>query len=101
LRPGGVGWSRDSYATMFPNRPRKTPVSERLAFRKALIEGGFLQFNNGDPALFNPVADAFLDMVGQAGKRGVRQAMDPQQWRALARRPVEAVADVARDFVKP
>lgn len=101
IRPEGVGWSRDSFVTMFPQKARKTPMSERLALREALLEGRFLQFNNGDPALFNPVADAFLDMIGQAGKRGVRPTMDPQRWRALARRPVEAVADMARDFVKP
>jgi hypothetical protein len=100
LRPDGVGASRDSFVTMFPDSPRTGFQTERRALRKALSSGGFLQFNNGSPGLFNPVAGAFRAMVRGVAPKG-RKAVGVDFWRALARRPVQAVSDVARDFLKP
>jgi hypothetical protein len=99
LRASGVGYSRDTFSTMFPGSPRSDLPTERRALHEALQEGRFLQFNNGNPVLFNPVAGAFNAMVSGVALRG-RKRMSADLWRSLARRPVQAVSDVARDFVK-
>jgi hypothetical protein len=99
LRSGGVGFSRDSFPTMFPRSPRRSLGAERRALHGALRDGGFLQFNNGNPGLFNPVAGAFNAMVRGVAPKG-RKSVGVEFWRALARRPVQAVSDVARDFLK-
>jgi hypothetical protein len=59
------------------------------------------RYNNGDPALFNPVADALMDAFFVLMQRG--ELNDPSKEKAhcaLVRRPIEVVSRLLADFSK-
>ena len=101
----GVWWSRDTYSVLSGSAVEATGAlpGSRSAVRDFLRGGGFFRFNNGDPHLFNPLASAIHDAGYDLLKRvpGGAAAADAEKWRALARRPVELIADLELDFLGP
>jgi hypothetical protein len=67
----------------------------------ALQNDRFLLYNNGDPQLYNAAADAIYKMVRVLGiRRNLKDTEDTETLRALARRPIEVVAEIQRDFCR-
>lgn len=101
LRITGVGVSRETYGTLSGKggNPQSTNDTERLAVSEALQAGTWFRYNNGDPLLYNPAANAIHDMFRELQRRGILRAVDDVNTiRSLARRPVEVVSAIQRDF---
>ena len=97
VRPQGVRATRETYATLNGLGDRSTQHGEpgcRLAVQAALHDSPLMfRFNNGDPFLFNPIANAILDSFVNLSSRG--QLKDPTSVLAhlsIVRAPVEAVS---------
>ena len=59
------------------------------------------RFDNGDPVLFNPIANAIMDTFIQLSRRRhLRDAADVKTHLALARRPVEVVSRLLTDLAE-
>jgi hypothetical protein len=59
-------------------------------------------FNNGDPVLFNPIANSILTSFAELSRRG--HLKDPTSFKthlSIARRPVEIVSNLLTDFAAP
>lgn len=102
LRAGGVGYSRETYSTItgLPRSPQDREPDRRLKVHRFLREGSWLRFNNGEPDLFNPAADATQAMLAIANKRRVLAHIDSTRLRQWTRLPVEMVAQVQRRFLR-
>lgn len=102
LKPQGVSWSRNSYPTIVDTVDVSLPV-QRAVVRQFLAGGGFLRFNNGDPQMYNGLANAIHDAGGLVLQRlpGGIAGTDAAKWRSLARRPVELVASLQQDLAGP
>jgi hypothetical protein len=72
----------------------------RQFVRQFLSSGQFLIFNNGDPILFNSAASAFLGALQVMASRGTLKELDSKGMCAIARRPIEIVSDLQREFGK-
>jgi hypothetical protein len=73
----------------------------RLHVYKFLQEGKMLIFNNGDPALFNPIANSVLSTLSGLHQRGkLRDPTDVKTHLAIARRPVEIASTLLADFAR-
>ena len=73
----------------------------RIEVHQALQAGVMFRYNNGDPELFNPAANAILDTFRTLVQRGVLN--DPSAERthcALVRRPIEVISSLLTDFSK-
>jgi hypothetical protein len=104
LRPIGVGVSRETHGTLSGQGPNPEDPTEarRLAVGRALQDGTWFRYNNGDPGLYNPAANAIHQMFSELAKRGIlRAADDIQTLRSLTRRPVEVVSEIQHDFCAP
>lgn len=104
LRPGGVGATRETYGSITGQgpRPQDGAAANRLAVSRALRDGMWFRWNNGDPRLYNLAADAIHCMFSELAGRGVLgQPDDVETLRALTRRPVEVVSEIQRDFCGP
>ena len=104
LRPNGVGASRETYHTITDQPPRieHRESDSRLRVHAFLQEGRILIYNNGDPTLFNAAANGLGAMFRELARRGRINA--PQEigtYLAVARRPIEIVANAQRDFCSP
>jgi hypothetical protein len=74
----------------------------RLKVHEFLLQGNLLIYNNGDPVLFNPAANGMAAMFIELARRGPsRTQQDTSKILAMARRPVELVANAQRDFCDP
>ena len=101
--------TRETYATLKGLNPPegRSPefgqVDYRLKVHAALHDTPLMfQFNNGDPALFNPIANCVLNTFAQLSDRG--QLSDPSSIKthlAICRRPVEIVSKLLADFAAP
>lgn len=104
LRPNGVGMSRETYHTMTSEPPSDAhgALELRLKVHEFLLQGNLLIYNNGDPVLFNPAANGMAAMFIELARRGPsRTQQDTSKILAMARRPVEIVANAQRDFCDP
>jgi hypothetical protein len=97
--------SRETYGTLFKITDRPTEHGNaqcRLKVRESLHNGNFLLFNNGDPVLFKPIADAIMGTFKQLwSRKQLRDASDAKTHLDLARRPVEVVSKLLADFTAP
>lgn len=103
LRPTGVGASRETFGTLTstPPAPEHGNIECRMAVREALRAGTIFGYNNGDPELFNPIANAiFQDFRTLSGRGVLLDATSKESHCALARRPVEVVSQLVRDFAR-
>lgn len=104
IRPEGVRATRETYgaAKGVPDRPSihgdQHHRGEVLSF---LRDSKSLYFNNGDPELFNPVANSIFDVFRQLSMRGQVHDFSPQKHLSLVRRPIELVAILIQDFAEP
>jgi hypothetical protein len=102
INPSGFSISRETYGTIksLSDRPEEhRELQFRIAVHKALSAGTLLRFNNGDPWLFNPIANALMDAMQQLHSRGdLRRAFDAKLHLALTRRPVEVVSRLVMDL---
>ncbi len=102
----GVVVTRETYAILkdLPDRSdsHRDPLF-RMAVHYALHSDGIIfRFNNGDPVLFNPIANALLDTAQRlAARRHLRQPADANLYLSLARRPVEVVSKFLADLSLP
>ena len=88
IRSTGVGATRETYHTLnnVPSSAEHRDFDFRFKVHQALQSGIMFRYNNGDPALFNPVADAILDRFIELARRGVLN--DPSSERdSLCSRP--------------
>jgi hypothetical protein len=104
LRPGGVGVTRELYASAkgLPDRPdsQRDPAA-RLELRTRLRdEGQLLWLYNGDPRLFRPYVDVAFMTIREFQRRGILCVDTIEAHAALARRPVEFVSDMLTSFAK-
>jgi hypothetical protein len=75
--------------------------ARRLVVHRALQDGLMLVFNNGDPLLFNPIANSIFSAMHEIGRRGhLRNPSDAQTHLALVRRPIEIVSNLLSDFAE-
>jgi hypothetical protein len=101
LRPEGMGLTRETFHGVSGEPPdeRHREPNYRLKVHAFLHEGNIIGFNNGDPVLYNPAANALFSMFQEFGVRGKLAGRDEvRTWTALARRPVEIVCKAQRDF---
>jgi len=102
LRPCGVGYSRETFSTItgIPRSQDDSEPGRRRVVRAFLDAGRWLRFNNGDPLLFNPTADAVAVLLDLARIRGVAE-LDVVRLRQWTKLPVEIVAQMQRSFYRP
>lgn len=104
LRSTGVGASRDMSGGISSQilGQGDTLEARRRLVHQAILGGMLVRYNNGDPTLYNPVANAIHDMFEVLNRRRIlRKLNDIEVLRSLARRPVEVVASVQQDFCAP
>jgi hypothetical protein len=101
----GFKLERVTYHTSFKPSIKESPEDgepdRRMELHQKLQEGMILIYNNGDPVLFNPPAGALFQMFQTLISRGMQD--DPNTSKAicaLARRPIEVVAEAQRDFCR-
>jgi hypothetical protein len=102
LRPGGVGYSRETFSTVsgIPRTPEDRQPEGRLRVHEFLQQGGWLRFNNGDPLLFNPTAMSLETMLELAQARGVLAEIDLTRLLHWTRLPVEMVGELQEKFYR-
>jgi hypothetical protein len=103
LRTDGVGLSRETYKTVVQSNtePEHREAKYRIQVLEYLKSGSLLMFNNGDPIMFNAGANSILSMIGELAKRKSLSNPDKvETYLAIARRPVEIVSNVQKDFCK-
>lgn len=103
LRPGGAGYSRETYGTVagVARTPEDRQPERRLRVHDFLQRGGWLRYNNGDPLLFNPTAMSLELMLALARDRGVLADIDISRLRHWTRLPVEMVGELQQKFYRP
>jgi hypothetical protein len=103
VHAAGLTVSRETYHTIAKVPPHTIHGEEqfRLQVHDFLMQHDLLFFNNGDPSMFNPPANAILNMIRIAKERGVLIEMSPKTWCAIARRPIEVVRHIQSDFYRP
>lgn len=97
----GFHYSRETYKTIFGSdgNTDDSNAESRKKVKQYFDEVGLAWFNNGDPVLFNPAANALFSAFMTLKNRGnLKQPFGPKECRDLARRPVEIVKNVQRDF---
>lgn len=102
VKPEGVVWTRDTYGIIVgaDEETRDASAAGRARVREHLVNGGYFRFNNGDPEMYNGIANAVHDGGVLVFRRvaGERATLQPAHWASLCLRPVEIVADLQRDF---
>lgn len=104
LKPTGIGYSRETYGTL-SNQGFEVEHSQRqyrMQVHDYIFNRGWIRYNNGDPKLFNPIANTILSMLAEMDKRRILRDMDDVKTQvSLARTPVEFVSRMQRDFYLP
>jgi hypothetical protein len=106
IRQGGVGVSRATYHILKEKdgvvpAPQHREPKFRIEVHQALVSGTMFRYNNGDPELFNPPANAILDTFFKLMQRGVLSDPNTEKTHcALVRRPIEVIARLLTDFSK-
>jgi len=106
VRPTGLQVTRETYATLNNIADRSDEHGSpacRLAVHEALHNTSLMfRFNNGDPGLFNGVANAILEsFLIIASRAPIRDPTSASTHLAIARRPVEVVSRLTADFLVP
>lgn len=98
---GDLAISRNLYGTLPGNLRREnlTLHEQREIIIRFLDNNGLFIFNNGDPALFNPAANAIHEMFRLAMERGVVKNNNRTTIK-LASKPIEMIKEMQRDFFK-
>ena len=105
VRPNGFQMTRETYATLrqLQDRPpeQREPLNRR-AVHAALHDSPLMfRFNNGDPALFNPVADSVLNTFATLYSRGhVHDSASARTHLSLVRRPVDVVSRLLAEIAE-
>lgn len=97
----GFHYSRETYKTIFGQDgiTDYSSAESRKKVKQYLDQTGLTWFNNGDPLLFNPAANAiFSAFMTLKNRDSLKQPFGPKECRDLARRPVEIVKNVQKDF---
>lgn len=102
IQPSGVLWSRETYGTITgeDRRPSHGLQEVRQRVQQFLGAGGWLQYNNGDPALFNAPSGALHEAIQESNRRGLLGGMGTDRIRGLARLPVETIVEIQRTFYR-
>src|SRR5262249_19230518 len=101
--------TRETYATLRELSPPEGRTNEfgeacyRREVHSALHDAPYLMFfNNGDPTLFNPIANSVLATVQQLSIRGqLDEPTSVETHLSIARRPVETVSRLLCDLAVP
>ncbi len=106
VRPNGFQMTRETYATLqklHDRPPEQREVRNRRAVHAALHDTALMfRFNNGDPVLFNPVADSVLNTFATLYSRGqVHDSGSARTHLSLVRRPVDVVSTLLADIAEP
>jgi hypothetical protein len=104
ISSGRVDVSRHTYKTTVNEHPapEHRKPSYRLAVHQFLQNDRILRYNNGDPILFNPIANALFDSLKELRKRRVLKQPDLEMFRRLSKSPIEFVAGMqSKDFCEP
>lgn len=103
VRSSGVGISRETYY-VDPDWGHNQDIAApefRMKVHAFLQEGRLLIYNNGDPIMYNTVANGISRAVSELSLRGALKGIDERHSLiALAQRPIEVVSAVQRDFCK-
>lgn len=111
-------WSDPSYASVYADGVRVTretwglingqPSSlahgdrqRRMEVHRVLENDSWLRFNNGDPGLFNTVANAVQDAVLVLRQRGQLRPLGLPEHTAVVHRSVELVARLQQEIGRP
>ena len=102
LYSDGVHVSRETYNIIagVPSEPDHRDAQYRLAVHKHLHnEDGMLIYNNGDPQMFNPIANGILSSIREVAKRGnLVDKGNIATYRAIAQLPISVVSEVQQRF---
>jgi hypothetical protein len=107
-----------TYATLFPEGVRVTRETwgvingqpsalahgdrgRRLQVHQFVRSDGWLRFNNGDPGLFNTVANALQGAVLVLSQRGQLRPLGVPEYTAIAHRSVALVAQLQGEIGRP
>lgn len=105
LKVGELGLSR----CLFDNIPEEykknqssiTKIERQLLVKKFLNEGNMFVFNNGDPKMFTPLFEGYKNAMNLSKQRkALRDANNIEIYRNIARRPIEMIIKVQKDFYK-
>lgn len=103
LSPDGVHVTRETFhgVVQTETTPEHGLPQYRLQVHRHLQDGEILTFNQGDPRLFNPAANAVFEMIRTlyATKR-LEDLDDAHRMCMLARTPVEQVSSIQRALCK-
>lgn len=98
---GELGISRNLYGTL-PNDFKNNEITldeKRNRVVEFLNQGRIFVFNNGDPVLFNPAANAILNMFMTATDRKVlKKESDYKNYMRLVSIPIEMIKKVQSDL---
>ncbi len=100
-----VGVSREIYKTIEGEGSKPKPEHHKEEYRMKVHEhlktGPLLVFNNGDPTMFNEAAKSIFSMINEASERkDLANLSDPETYLSMARRPIEIVSNIQKDFYK-
>jgi len=106
VRPDGFLVTRETFATLqnlSDRPPEQRQLANRRAVHTALHQSQLMfRFNNGDPALFNPIGDSVLSTFSTLYARGhVHDSTSVQTHLSLVRRPVDVVSKLLADLAEP
>lgn len=103
--PDGFHCTRETYNQLTEDKaslPDHCEPSYRLQVYESLLhQDAMFIYNNGDPLLFNPVAQALLDSFRVIRMRGaLRNADLVETYRDLAKSAIDIVCDIQEKFVQ-
>lgn len=106
VRPQGFRVTRETYATLKRLAERSADHGQpayRLEVHAALHNAPLMfRFNNGDPTLFNPVANSVLDSLIELSRRGhLKDPTSSLTHLSIARSPVEIVSKLLAELADP
>src|SRR5574341_700447 len=82
-------------------RSRHAEPDFRRHVKNFLKNGGLLLYNNGDPRMFNPAANAIFSMIQTASIRNTLGiSNDPRAYRRIVQFPIDLVSNFQREFFK-
>jgi len=103
VRPSGFAATRQTFAMLSEASDKSidhaSPIA-RIAVLNALRDGMLYYFNNGDPAVYNPIANAMYATISTLKTRKQFRGNTVDSDRALARQPIEVVTRILRSFSK-
>lgn len=105
LKTDGITASRETFGTMKKQASQLLPSpgnnDQRLEVHKFLHNDGMLIYNNGDPILFNSIANSIMDSFRELRKRNALKNLEDERLQCdMVRRPVEIVSRILTDFAK-